>query len=107
MIVNIVLLASNHHFTHTHITLSFSLSFSVVNCGDPGIVENAVRVGSSFLYDDQVTYTCNDGYFQSSGAVGGVRTCQDTGLWTDTQPECTCKNYNISAFNEVCLLVKI
>ena len=63
-----------------------------MDCGDPGVVENAVRVGSSFLYSDQVTYTCIDGYFQSSGAVGGVRTCQDTGLWSDTQPECTCKN---------------
>ena len=63
-----------------------------MDCGDPGVVENAVRIGSSFLYSDQVTYTCIDGYFQSSGAVGGVRMCQDTGLWSDTQPECTCKN---------------
>ena len=82
MIMNtLMLLATTSSYTHTH----------TVNCGDPGIVENTVRVGSSFLYGDYVTYTCNDGYYQSSGAVGGVRMCLETGLWSDTQPECTCK----------------
>lgn len=60
-----------------------------VSCGDPGIPDNAVRQGDSFLYQDEVTFTCNDGYFQSSGPEGGVRMCLDTGLWSDTQPECS------------------
>lgn len=70
-----------------------------VNCGDPGEVENAVRTGNDFLYGDEVTYVCNDGYYQSSGPVGGVRTCLETGLWSDEQPQCTgtvrlqCYNY--------------
>lgn len=60
-----------------------------VNCGDPGVPENAVREGSSFLYQDTVVFTCNNGYYQSSGPEGGVRTCLDTGLWSDTQPVCS------------------
>ena len=60
-----------------------------MNCGNPGEVENAVRIGNNFLYGDEVTYTCNDGYYQSSGPVGGVRTCLETGLWSEEQPQCS------------------
>lgn len=67
------------------------LFFPTVNCGDPGIPPNSVREGGSFLYQDSVTFTCNHGYYQSSGPEGGVRTCLDTGLWSDTQPQCSCE----------------
>ena len=60
-----------------------------MNCGDPGVVDNAVRIGDDFLYRDNVTYICNDGYFQSSGAEGGLRTCLETGLWSGQQPQCS------------------
>ena len=65
---------------------------TLVSCGDPGIPDNAVRIGSSFLYQDEVTFVCNDGYYQSSGPAGGVRQCLDTGLWSDVQPICSCKH---------------
>ena len=65
--------------------------FHAVSCGDPGIPENAMREGDSFLYEDTVVFTCNNGYYQSSGAEGGVRVCQDTGIWSNTQPECSCQ----------------
>ena len=68
-------------------------SIHTVNCGDPGDVANAVRIGNDFLYGDEVTYICNDGYYQSSGPVGGVRTCLETGLWSDEQPECSGMSY--------------
>jgi len=62
-----------------------------VNCGDPGTPANAQRDGDSFLYGDQVVFTCDNGYYQSSGPEGGVRTCMETGLWSDTQPTCACE----------------
>lgn len=66
-----------------------SVSLSAVNCTDPGIPDNAQRVGNSFLYQDEVVFTCNNGYYQSSGPEGGVRTCLETGLWSDEQPQCS------------------
>lgn len=33
-----------------------------VKCGDPGVVSNAARSASYFLFDDVVTYTCEAGY---------------------------------------------
>eukprot|EP00731_Ephydatia_muelleri_P000539 Em0001g539a len=64
-----------------------------VDCGDPGTPLYSMRVGSTFLYQSSVTYTCNNGYYQSSGPAGGVRTCQNTGLWSGTAPVCTlCTN---------------
>jgi len=62
-----------------------------VNCGDPGTPANAQREGDRFLYGDQVMFTCDDGYYQSSGPEGGVRTCMETGLWSGTQPTCACE----------------
>ena len=73
------------------------LFFVLVSCGDPGIPENAVRNGDSFLYQDVVVFTCNHGYYQSSGAEDGRRVCQDTGLWSETQPICSSK---ISQYND-------
>ena len=67
--------------THTH----------PVNCGDPGTPANAQREGNSFLYTEQLVFSCDNGYYQSSGPEGGVRTCRDTGLWSGTQPNCTCE----------------
>ena len=71
--------AHTHTHTHTH----------TVNCGDPGVPDNAVRDGNSFLYNDVVIFTCNNGYYQSSGPVGGVRRCLETGLWSEEQPICS------------------
>lgn len=67
-----------------------NISFScLVSCGDPGVPENARRIGDTFLYRDEVMFVCNDGYYQSSGPDGGIRECLITGLWSDTQPNCS------------------
>ena len=60
-----------------------------MNCGDPGDVDNALRIGDNFLFGNNVTYICDDGYYQSSGPEGGLRTCLETGLWSDQQPVCS------------------
>ncbi len=76
-------------FRSLALSLSRSLSVPSVNCGDPGTPSNAQREGDSFLYQASVVFTCNHGYYQSSGPEGGVRTCLETGLWSDTQPQCS------------------
>lgn len=67
----------------------------LVNCGDPGVPDNAVREGDNFLFEDIVNFTCINGYYQSSGPEDGLRICKETGLWSDTQPVCSCKEYNL------------
>ena len=39
-----------------------------VNCGDPGTVKNAQRTGDVFTYPSVVTYSCNEGFYVSSGS---------------------------------------
>ena len=80
---------STHTHTHAHIHTHTHTHTHTVDCGDPGDVENAMRMGNSFLYGNNVTYICDDGYYQSSGPEGGIRTCLETGLWSDQPPECT------------------
>ena len=78
---------------------------SPVNCTDPGIPDNAQRMGSDFLYQDEVVFTCNHGYYQSSGPEGGVRTCLETGLWSDVQPECSCEFASIRYERVLCRVI--
>ncbi|XP_070558431.1 sushi, von Willebrand factor type A, EGF and pentraxin domain-containing protein 1-like [Ptychodera flava] len=55
-----------------------------IDCGDPGLLANADRVGEGFTYDQTVTYTCHTGYH----SIGDTTvTCQQSALWTD-KPEC-------------------
>lgn len=58
-----------------------------VDCGDPGLPENSNREGDRFLFTDTVQFTCNDGYYQSSG--DNNLTCLNTGEWNGTLPNCT------------------
>ncbi|XP_012879669.1 PREDICTED: CUB and sushi domain-containing protein 1-like [Dipodomys ordii] len=62
----------------------------VVNCSDPGFVENAVRHGQqtfpeSFEYGMSVLYHCKKGfYLLGSSAL----TCMANGLWDRSLPKC-------------------
>ncbi|KAM4836887.1 CUB and sushi domain-containing protein 1 [Thomomys bottae] len=62
----------------------------VVNCSDPGFVENAIRHGQqtfpeSFEYGMSVMYHCKKGfYLLGSSAL----TCMATGLWDRSLPKC-------------------
>ena len=53
-----------------------------VFCGNPGTPQNAQRNGNSFSYLDIVTYTCMDGYTESSGS--NSIECQANGQWSAT-----------------------
>lgn len=62
----------------------------VVNCSDPGFVDNAVRHGpqsfpESFEYGTSVLYHCKKGfYLLGSSAL----TCMASGLWDRSLPTC-------------------
>ena len=76
--------------TPTHsLLLSSRHAFSaVVNCNDPGALENGARSGSVFTFGGEVTYTCNPGYTLSGSSI---RRCQANGLWSGTPASCTSK----------------
>ena len=60
--------------------------YPAVDCGDPGAPPtNGQRTFSSTTYNSVVTYTCDTGY-----TVQGAnsRTCQATGQWSGSVPQC-------------------
>ena len=64
------------------------LSFTVIDCGDPGDVPNAIKSGR-YVYNEQVTYTCRQGYRKVDGDFH--LHCQADGTWSGTPPTCTSK----------------
>ncbi|RXM33320.1 CUB and sushi domain-containing protein 2, partial [Acipenser ruthenus] len=62
----------------------------VVNCSDPGFVENAIRHGQqnypeSFNYRISVMYHCKRGFYLLGSSV---LTCQANGFWDRSLPKC-------------------
>ena len=64
---------------------------TLVNCGDPGIPYNGVRIGDNFYYNSSVTYSCNTGYNLTGTAT---LTCLSSGTWSASIPTCTPINCN-------------
>ena len=57
-----------------------------IDCTDPGIPANGVRIGNDFSYNSSVSFSCYPGY-QLSGS--GVITCDTEGNWNSTNlPSC-------------------
>ena len=57
-------------------------SFSVVNCGDPGLYHFSERSGNDFDYNMDVNYTCAIGFITSDGNDHLSRTCEANGEWS-------------------------
>ncbi|XP_036402136.1 CUB and sushi domain-containing protein 1-like [Megalops cyprinoides] len=62
----------------------------VVNCSDPGFVENAIRHSQqrypeSFSYRTSVMYHCKRGFYLLGSSV---LTCQSNGFWDRSLPKC-------------------
>ncbi|XP_025023614.1 CUB and sushi domain-containing protein 1-like, partial [Python bivittatus] len=65
-------------------------SCQVVNCSDPGFVENAIRHGQqnfpeSFKYGTSVVYHCKKGFYLLGSSTV---TCKANGLWDRSLPKC-------------------
>ncbi|XP_072628144.1 CUB and sushi domain-containing protein 2 isoform X6 [Canis lupus baileyi] len=59
----------------------------VINCGDPGIPANGLRLGSDFRYNRTVTFQCVPGYTMESHRVS-VLSCTKDRTWNGTKPVC-------------------
>ncbi|PNI20363.1 CSMD2 isoform 5 [Pan troglodytes] len=59
----------------------------VINCGDPGIPANGLRLGNDFRYNKTVTYRCVPGYMMESHRVS-VLSCTKDRTWNGTKPVC-------------------
>lgn len=59
--------------------------FTERSCGNPGIPTNGKKNSSSYQYGNSILFECDVGYTLQGSSV---RTCQDNGLWTGTQPTC-------------------
>ncbi|KAJ7417297.1 hypothetical protein BTVI_33368 [Pitangus sulphuratus] len=66
---------------------------TVINCGDPGVPANGVRLGSDFTYNQSVVFQCTPGYMMESDRASSL-TCTKDRTWNGTKPACkaiTCK----------------
>ncbi|ELT94701.1 hypothetical protein CAPTEDRAFT_226445 [Capitella teleta] len=59
----------------------------IVECDQPGDIEDGVVIGSAYRYQDQVTYECNAGFALDPATP--TKTCQWNGTWTGEQVECS------------------
>ncbi|XP_078013136.1 LOW QUALITY PROTEIN: CUB and sushi domain-containing protein 2 [Phascolarctos cinereus] len=60
---------------------------TVINCGDPGIPANGIRLGSDFTYNKTVTYQCVPGHMMESDRASVLRCTKDR-VWNGTKPAC-------------------
>lgn len=65
--------------------LSFPLT--VINCGDPGVPANGIRLGNDFTYNKTVVFQCTPGYTMESDRASSL-TCTKDRTWNGTKPAC-------------------
>ena len=64
---------------------SRSISCTAVDCGTLGNPANGVVSVSTTTYNSVATYSCNTGHTLTGD---DMRTCLDTGSWSDSEPTC-------------------
>lgn len=68
------------------VNITFMISSSVLDCGDPSELANATYTATGTSYQDNTTYTCDTGFEPSNGATM-MTYCQDDGQWSE-MPTC-------------------
>ncbi|KAI1231212.1 hypothetical protein IHE44_0008149 [Lamprotornis superbus] len=66
---------------------------TVINCGDPGVPANGLRLGSDFTYNKSVVFQCTPGFMMESDRAAAL-TCTKDRTWNGTKPVCkaiTCR----------------
>ncbi|XP_019343511.2 CUB and sushi domain-containing protein 2 isoform X1 [Alligator mississippiensis] len=60
---------------------------TVINCGDPGVPANGIRLGNDFTYNKTVVFQCTPGYMMESDRASSL-TCTKDRTWNGTKPVC-------------------
>uniref|UniRef100_H3CV01 CUB and Sushi multiple domains 2 n=1 Tax=Tetraodon nigroviridis TaxID=99883 RepID=H3CV01_TETNG len=60
---------------------------SVINCGDPGVPANGVRLGNDFTYNHTVTFQCSPGFTMDADRASTL-ICTKDRTWNGTKPLC-------------------
>ena len=74
-----------------------------IDCGDPGEPDNGAAIFDGTLVGDVVDYECDFG-FQLVG--DSRRTCQLSGMWNGTVPQCERKQCNIINIDPQKILIR-
>lgn len=63
----------------------------MINCGDPGVPANGLRLGSDFTYNKSVVFQCTPGFMMESDRAAAL-TCTKDRTWNGTKPVCKGRN---------------
>lgn len=59
--------------------------FTAKFCGDPGVPAQGKREGKSFIYQSEVSFSCNPPFILVGSST---RICQADGTWSGSSPRC-------------------
>ncbi|XP_026144649.1 CUB and sushi domain-containing protein 2 [Carassius auratus] len=60
---------------------------TVINCGDPGVPANGIRLGSDFTYSHTVSFQCSPGFTMDADRASTL-ICTKDRTWNGTKPVC-------------------
>lgn len=65
----------------------FWVCCAVINCGDPGVPTNGVRLGNDFTYNHTVAFQCSPGFTMDADRASTL-ICTKDRTWNGTKPLC-------------------
>lgn len=71
---------------HFHL-FSPCLASAVINCGDPGVPGNGLRLGNDFTYNRTVSFQCSPGFTMDADRASTL-ICTKDRTWNGTKPLC-------------------
>lgn len=70
-----------------HVIVSFLCIRTVINCGDPGVPANGVRLGNDFTYNHTASFQCSPGFTMDADRASTL-ICTKARTWNGTKPLC-------------------